>query len=126
MSLNRRLRQLVVGEQKYLWRVRHRHPPGCVEVLSVRRVGSSSGRSLHFGSEPGFTVPAGGVDQAGAVGASGGRWLNLNEPGVVRAFVDALTVADWPLDDRRFIHVIGWTWFDDAYQRRTSAVATRS
>ena len=122
MALNRRLRQLEVGEQKYLWRVSHRHAPGCVEVLSVRKVGSSSGRSLHFGSEPGFTAPAGGVDQAGATTIR----LNLNEPGVVRAFVDALTLADWPLDDRRFIHVNGWTWFEDAYQRRTSTAATRS
>ena len=27
------------------------------------------------------------------------RWLNLNEPGVVRAFVDVLTAADWSAEE---------------------------
>jgi hypothetical protein len=110
MSRNRTYRVLAVGEQTYLWRVRHRHDEGCDEILSIRRVASSSGRALHFRPKPGFVVPDGGTSASGVVGDDAGRWLNLNEPGVVRAFVDALTAFEWLATDRAFAHLDGWDW----------------
>jgi hypothetical protein len=110
-------RKLVAGEHTYLWRVRHDHDHGCDEILSIRRVGSSSGRALHFRPKPGFLVPDGGTSAAGVVGDAGGRLLNLNEPGVVRAFVDVLA-AQWPSADRTFEHLDGWSWFDQVQRGR--------
>lgn len=111
MSIHRGYRVLTVGEHVYLWRVRHLHDEGCDEVLSIRRVDSPSGRALHFRPKPGFCIPAGGTSAAGVVGDDTGRWLNLNEPGVVRAVVDVLTASDWPIGDRSFAHLDGWSWF---------------
>ena len=66
-------------------------------------------------------IPDGGTSAAGVIGDDAGRWLNLNEPGVVRAFVDALTAADWQAADRRFLHLDGWPWLDAAYRQRFPA-----
>lgn len=122
MSHNRPHRALAAGEHTYLWRVSHRHEDdGCVEVLSIRRVGSPSGRALHFRPKPGFAIPDGGVSASGVVGDDTGRWLNLNEPGVVRAIIDTLTASDWPAADRTFAHVDGWAWFDRAHRQRAAA-----
>jgi hypothetical protein len=118
MALHRKHRLLVVGDQSYMWRVRHQHVDGCEEVLRLRRVGSPSARALGFRSRPGFSVPDGGTSAAGVVGDDHGRWLNLNEPGVVRAFVDALGAADWPAGDLRSHDLDGWAWFAAAHDRR--------
>lgn len=117
MALHRKHRLLVAADQSYLWRVRHQHNEGCEEVLTLRRIGSPSARILRFRSRPGFSVPDGGVSAAGVVGDDRDRWLNLNEPGVVRAFVDALSAADWPAGDRLTRDLDGWAWFAEAHDR---------
>ena len=118
MAIHRKYRLLVAGDQRYLWRVRHRHVDGCEEVLSLRRVGSPSARVLGFRARPGFSVPDGGVSAAGVVGDDRGRWLNLNEPGAVRAFVDVLEDAEWPAGDVRNRELDGWAWFAAAHEHR--------
>lgn len=120
MSLHRRHRVLVVGGVAYLWSVRHRHSLHCEEVLSIRRVGSPSRRTLCFRAKPGFAIPVGGLGSAaGVVIDDSDRALNLNEPGTVRAFVDILTASEWPATDRRAREIDGWPWFADAHSRRT-------
>lgn len=121
MSLYRKQRVLVVGEGSYLWSVGHRHTKTCEEVLSIRRVGAPSRRTLCFGNRPGFGIPVGGLgSQAGVITDDADHTLNLNEPGTVRAFVDVLTAAEWPANDRRAQELDGWLWFGEAYQLRTS------
>lgn len=105
-------RVLVAGTHTYLWRVRHMHDAGCEEILSIRRASSPSGRALHFRPGTGFVMPNGGTSASGVVGDSAGRMLNLNEPGTVRAFVDALTASVWPAADRKYLHLDGWEWFE--------------
>ncbi|KUN99251.1 hypothetical protein [Streptomyces resistomycificus] len=88
MRKDHSLRRLVVDETTvYLWNVRHRHGDGdpCRETLTLLRDGvrtrivfrSGAGRSAG-GGYPGHS---GGVDDRHG-------YLNLNEPGVVRALVD--------------------------------------
>lgn len=109
---------LVTPEHRYLWRVRHCHDDdGCDEVLSIRRTASHSGRALHFRPRSGFLIPDGGTSASGVMRDGAGRWLNLHEPGVVRAIVDELTGAQWPAADRAFVHLDGWDWFDRVCRR---------
>lgn len=121
MSRNRTYRALAADEHAYLWRVRHRHDDECHEILSLRRVASSSGRVLHFRPKPGFAIPDGGTSASGVVRDNAGRSLNLNEPGVVRAFIDALTADEWPTTDRVFAHLDGWAWLAQAHRQRATA-----
>jgi hypothetical protein len=121
MSRNRTYRALAAGEHTYLWRVWHRHDDGCDEILSLRRVASSSGRVLHFRPKPGFAIPDGGTSASGVVRDDAGRSLNLNEPGVVRAFIDTLTASEWPTTDRAFAHLDGWAWLAQAHRQRATA-----
>ena len=116
MSRNRTYRVLVADEHTYLWRVKHCHDEGCDETLTIRRVASPSGRALHFRPKQGYVIPDGGMSATGVIGDDADRQLNLNEPGVVRAFIDALTAAEWPATDRRFLHLDGWPWLDAAYR----------
>lgn len=124
MSLYRKQRVLVAGEGSYLWSVGHRHTKTCEEVLSIRRVGSPSRRTLRFENRPGFAIPLGGPSAAGVITDDADRTLNLNEPGTVRAFVDVLTASQWPETDRRAWEIDGWLWFAQAYELRTARTAT--
>jgi hypothetical protein len=124
MSLYRKQRVLVVGEGSYLWSVGHRHTETCEEVLSIRRVGAPSRRTLCFENRPGFDIPLGGPSAAGVITDDADRTLNLNEPGTVRAFVDVLTASEWPATDRRAQEIDGWLWFAEAYALRTSRTVT--
>jgi hypothetical protein len=118
---------LVADPHRYTWAVRHRHEDaGCVEALIIRRIGAPSGRALDFRPKPGFSIPDGGTSAAGVVHDDQGRRLNLNEPGVVRAFVDVLTAAQWDAADRTFPRLDGWEWFDAAHRARTAATTARS
>ena len=127
MSLHRKYRVLVVGENTYLWQVRHRHRTECEEILSIRRVGSPSRRTLYFRPGPGFAIPVGGWGSAaGVVYDDEHRCLNLNEPGTVRVFVDILAESEWPAADRRAAELDGWVWFGEAYRRRALKVSAAS
>ena len=121
MSRHRTYRVLTAGEHTFLWRVRHRHDEGCNEILSIRRLASSSGRALHFRPKPGFAIPDGGTSASGVVRDDTGRWLNLHEPGVVRAFIDVLTASEWPTTDHAFVHLDGWAWLATAHHHRAPA-----
>ncbi|MGO4617230.1 hypothetical protein AB4305_22585 [Nocardia sp. 2YAB30] len=116
MAVNRRRRVLTVVTSRYLWKTYHQHLHGCEEVLRLRRLGSVAGLTLVF--EPGDRrmIPDGGTSAAGVV-RLGDRRLNLNEPGVVRAFVDAAVDAGWMAEARTIGRRDGWDLFDDAYAK---------
>jgi hypothetical protein len=67
-------------------------------------------------------VPDGYV-HSGAVG-TGGLWLNLHEPGTVRALLDEATRRGWDSDDPRTSHLDGWDLFTAAATRLTAAAPT--
>ncbi|WP_310718954.1 hypothetical protein [Streptomyces lydicus] len=98
MRKDRQLRRLVVGEDVWLWSVRHRHEPGpergprppeCREVLSLHHGTTRATVRIVFRERPG-RILAGAYLPGGAVAARAGGMLNLHEPGVVRRFLDAL------------------------------------
>ncbi|MGW0004418.1 hypothetical protein [Nocardia grenadensis] len=55
---------------------------------------------------------------------TGDRSLNLNKPGVVRAFVDGAVRRGWMADARAVAHRDGWELFDEAYARNAESSTT--
>ncbi|MGW4635701.1 hypothetical protein [Nocardia sp. NPDC004415] len=117
MTKERRRRVLTVGERQYFWTTYHRHVDGCEEVLRVRARGTATGLTLAFRPEGQRRVPDGWGSGAGEI-RDGDRRLNLNMPGVVRAFVDAAVDAGWMDQTRTAGRRDGWELFDDAWARR--------
>ncbi|MEU6085511.1 hypothetical protein ABZ865_01660 [Streptomyces sp. NPDC047085] len=86
-----RLRRLTVPDGTlYRWRVRHRHGDDepCEEVLALNRDGVRV--QIVFRGGPGRVAGSAPYSHSGLVCDEHGRWVNLHEPGVVRAFVDEL------------------------------------
>ncbi|MFD3502038.1 hypothetical protein ACFWWT_24560 [Streptomyces sp. NPDC058676] len=88
MRKDHSLRRLVVDERTvYLWNVRHRHDDGqpCRETLTLLRDGVRT--RVVFRSGPGRDAGGGYPGHSGGVSDTQ-HYVNLNEPGVVRALVD--------------------------------------
>ncbi|NEW40992.1 hypothetical protein GV794_06325 [Nocardia cyriacigeorgica] len=117
MSDNRR-RVLKVGARRYLWKAYHQHLDGCEEVLRMREFGSVAGLTLVF-RPGGERQVADGYPSASGDIWIGERSLNLNEPGVVRAFLDAAVDAGWMAHTRTMGRRDGWELFDIAHTRHT-------
>lgn len=120
MRKNGRHRVLTVGDRQYFWRTTHRHVPGCEEILRLRPRGSAAGVTLVFRPDGERHVPDGGVSVSGVIW-TGDRSLNLNKPGVVRAFVDGAVRRGWMADARTVAHRDGWELFDEAYARNAES-----
>lgn len=110
---------LKVGELQYFWRVGHRHIDGCEEILRLRQSGSAAGLTLSFRPDATRHVPDGGVSSSGGIW-TGDRHLNLHEPGVVRAFLDAAVRRGWLSQARWEGSRDGWDLFDEVYASRTA------
>jgi hypothetical protein len=110
MSRERRVRRLVIGDTTWWWTVRHRHPD-CREVLSLHHEPTGASLRVVFRPGPGRLVPDGFMP-SGSVGTSGGRCLNLHEPGVVRLFADAAVRRSFEPVARRDMTIDGWPLFD--------------
>ncbi|WP_225100952.1 hypothetical protein [Streptomyces sp. CoH27] len=85
MRSERRFRRLVLADgTEYRWTVRHRHRNGgpCQEVLTLYRDGTPI-RIV-------FPGTGGAYGHSGLVADHRGNAVNLHEPGVVRAFADAV------------------------------------
>ncbi|MFI2232765.1 hypothetical protein [Nocardia testacea] len=54
----------------------------------------------------------------------GDRRLNLNRPGVVRAFVDGSVRRGWVAEARSVGYRDGWILFDEAYARTAGSSPT--
>ncbi|MFC7933490.1 hypothetical protein [Streptomyces cinereoruber] len=108
------LRRLTVDDGTvWLWNVRRRHRhPGCRTVLGLRRADSPRAvLRLVFREEPGRAV-AGFTMGRHEVLAVGGGWLNLDEPGVVRRFLDAAVTRGLVPTPNGVREEDGWPLFD--------------
>ncbi|MEV0523529.1 hypothetical protein AB0I66_08895 [Streptomyces sp. NPDC050439] len=123
----KKARRLVVGEEVFLWTVGHTHrtlPGGgfedCCEVLTLRQHQAPGRLRVLFREGPGKLVPDGYL-HSGAVGtAESGRYVNLHEPGAVRALLDAAMAQGWRPDDPARRELDGWVFFE-AVAARTRA-----
>ena len=129
-------RKLVVGTRTLRYRVGHEHQvdhldgipqySGCTELLSIwldRR--PNHALELAFVASQGHLVYDGlPWTHSGMVKRIAGEetYLNLHEPGVVRAFVDEALAIGWaPEGAKRRID--GWSLFERVALRRREAVA---
>jgi hypothetical protein len=127
MARNRKkARRLIVGSDSYLWSVEHEHRAeggqyqDCREVLAVRRVGSPGRLLIVFRAGADLLVPDGHA-HSGAVGTAERGWLNLHEPGTVRALLAEATTGGWRPDDPSVTQADGWLFFDAVATRQDSA-----
>lgn len=111
-----------MGEQQYFWKTYHQHVDGCEEILRLRARGSVAGLTLVFRPDGQRGVPDGWGAAAGDI-RIGDRVLNLNLPGVVRAFIDAAVDAGWMAETRTVGRREGWDLFDDAYARNANRLS---
>ncbi|NNH75918.1 hypothetical protein HLB23_39730 [Nocardia uniformis] len=112
----------MVGEETFLWSLRHRHHGesgayrDCCEVLGIRRDGG--GRlTIVFSDGPGRLVPDGFMP-TGFVGTTEGGVLNLHEPGTVRALLDEARSRGWQPEETSAREMDGWTLFDAVARSR--------
>lgn len=125
MAKEHRRRVLTSGEQRYRWKTYHQHKDGCEEILRLRPTGSIAGLTLFFRPDGDRHIPDGGVSAAGVIDV-GDRSLNLNKPGVVRAFIDAAVEAGWMAEARTTGRRNGWSLFDEAYANVNNSPTRRS
>ncbi|WP_195911073.1 hypothetical protein [Streptomyces kaniharaensis] len=123
MRRSRKARRLVVGDETYLWTVRHAHDVedgyhyrDCREILTLRRHGAHGRLLLVFLGGEGRLVPD-GYGPSGVVG-TGGHWLNLNEPGTARALLDEAVARGWDAAGPAAVEVDGWAYFTPVAARR--------
>jgi hypothetical protein len=109
-------RRLVVGDDTFLWSVRHEHHgdegryEDCREVLTVRRPGALGRLQVVFEGSPDHLVPDGRTP-SGEVGTAHGPWLNLHEPGTVRALLDEARARGCRVSGDGTELVDGWALF---------------
>jgi hypothetical protein len=109
-------RRLIVDGRAYLWTLRHSHrvldsgrSADCRAILTLYPQPSGAGGPLRivFAEGPGRYVPGGFPLGSGDVGYVRGSSLNLHEPGVVRALLDAATDRGWQPGERGAVEVDG-------------------
>lgn len=119
-------RRLVVGDDTYLWSLRHRHrredgrARDCRETVRLRRSGTRGCLVITFRDGGGGPVPDGFVGSGEAAAVSGG-YVNLNEPGSVRALLDEAVAGGWRPDDPRTVELDGWLLFPAVSARRAAS-----
>lgn len=86
-------------------------------MLRLRRLGTHGHLLIVFRGGPGRMI-ADGYAPSGAVGTGGGAWLNLHEPGTVRAFLDEATARGWDPSAPAARQFDGWELFTAAAARR--------
>ncbi|MEU1403513.1 hypothetical protein ABZ471_14310 [Streptomyces sp. NPDC005728] len=114
---SRKARRLVVVDETFLWSLRHEHRvdqgryEDCRELLTPRRWGAQGRLLIVFQRCDGRLVPDGYLP-SGAVGTTDDVWLNLHEPGTVRALLDEAIGRGWNIDDPATAEFDGWDLFD--------------
>lgn len=125
----RRIHWICVGTDRYRRSRRHVHEeiestPGqfanCRDILGFRREGSHGGVFITFRSGDGFLVAGGYPMHAGEIRHADDRGLNLNMPGVIRAFLDAAIARGWQPEAKGRTDFDGWSLFDAAFATATS------
>ncbi|MEU5209183.1 hypothetical protein [Streptomyces sp. NPDC020742] len=123
----KKARRLVVGGETFLWSLNHTHRAGesgryedCCESVVLRRLRARGHLRILFREGPGRLAASGFPMSSGEV-CSGGRHLNLHEPGTVRALLDEALRHGWCPDDPSGREIDGWTHFDAVVRRREAA-----
>ncbi|WP_051452206.1 hypothetical protein [Actinospica robiniae] len=122
----KKARRLLVGDEVFLWSVRHEHLANpsdstagryqdCREILVLRRHGTHGRLLITFRQGAGRSVPD-GIGPGGVVGTADGRHLNLNEPGAARAVLDEAEARGISIGDA-VIELDGWEFYDAAVAR---------
>lgn len=110
-----------------MWRTHHSHRRDgdgrsvhCRQVLTLFPQPAGTGGPLRivFADGPGRYVPGGAPFGSGDVGFTRGADLNLHEPGVVRALLDAALAGGWQPAGRRPVEVDGWLLLEAAAAAR--------
>ncbi|MBT2439288.1 hypothetical protein J7E93_03975 [Streptomyces sp. ISL-36] len=95
----------------WLWSLRHRHPE-CRDVLSLRRADARHAQlRLVFRDAPGRAVGEAPLG-SGEIMGTGGHFLNLNEPGVVRRLLDEAAARGLLPTAHGVREEDGWPLFD--------------
>ncbi|ASQ93212.1 hypothetical protein [Streptomyces sp. 11-1-2] len=122
---DRKARRLVVGEETFLWSLRHTHrtlddgrSTDCCEALVLRLFRARGELRIVFRGGPGRTVPGGFPTASGVVGTAEGGFLNLHEPGTARALLDEALARGWRPDDPARCETDGWALFASVATRR--------
>ncbi|SCK22315.1 hypothetical protein H181DRAFT_01639 [Streptomyces sp. WMMB 714] len=114
----KRPRRLTVGGRAYLWTLRHSHRVlddgrrvDCRQTLTLYPQPAGTGGPLRivFAGGPGRHVPGGFPLGSGDVGCDRDGFLNLHEPGAVRALLDAAAARGWLPQEGRVAEVDGWS-----------------
>lgn len=131
---SRKPRLCVVGNETFLWSVGHEHHfddgdplvsryQGCCEILTLRRRGTQGRLQIVFRGGAGRRVPD-GYPPSGVVGTADDVWLNLHEPGTVRALLDEAITRGWNADDIATARIDGWELFGVVAERRVRTTST--
>lgn len=97
---------------------------GCREILTLRRRGTHGRLQIVFRAGAGRLVPDGYLP-SGAVGTTDDVWLNLHEPGTVRALLDEAIARGWNAGDKETTQIDGWELFGVVAERRNRTTSTR-
>ncbi|MFF1395679.1 hypothetical protein ACFVZD_17935 [Streptomyces sp. NPDC058287] len=123
---SKKARRLVVDGETFLWSLRHAHQVEegqffeCREILTISLFGAGGRLRIVFREGAGRVVPD-GFAPSGSVGVVGGGWLNLHEPGTVRALLDEAVSSGWQPSDPSSEQMDGWALFDVVASRRVLA-----
>ncbi|MFC7218841.1 hypothetical protein ACFQLX_11765 [Streptomyces polyrhachis] len=107
---------MVVDGTVYGWCFAHRHDrvrgyPGCSSTVTLWRPGGRARLRLVFQPGPDRVIADGYFDEGAAGRLSDRAYLNLHEPGSVRALLDeALVRGLFP--EKETVEVDGWPLFD--------------
>lgn len=107
---------MVADGTVYGWSFGHRHDrlrgyPGCTSTLTLWRPGLRARLRIAFRPEPDRIIADGYFDAGAAMRLPDRDYLNLHEPGSVRALLDeALARGLFPAEGT--VEVDGWPLFD--------------
>jgi hypothetical protein len=91
----------------------------CRDLVTIRRSGARGRLVVSFPEGPGRRVSDGcGAD--GVVGSRESGWLNLHEPGTVRALLDEARAGGWEPDDPAVKAIDGWLLLGPVAARRSA------
>ncbi|MGI5326912.1 hypothetical protein [Actinomadura nitritigenes] len=107
---------MMVDGAVYGWCFAHRHDrvrgyPGCSSTVTLWRRGGSGRLRLVFRPEHDRVIADGYFDEGAAIRLPDRAYLNLYEPGSVRALLEE-AVADGVWPDAGTVEVDGWPLFD--------------
>ena len=126
-------RRLGVGDKTFFYSVGHEHDVertdgqanryhDCREVVSLRVPGTAGRLLITFRAGEGRLV-SDGILPGGAVGTTAGVWLNLHEPGTIRALLDQALAQGWVPGGSTTEQFDGWRFFDAVAARRAGSGA---